>query len=141
MLTVRCELEPTASLDITGPLTSCISSGNPLILQLLNAPRNLPSIILNNPSFLLHIYSALRPEFDYILQFTLGHSTIKSAFTWLSALPLTEYGYALYKVAFMMPFPCIMGGLYATPLFAMHVVLSFHVNHTLSCPKGSLLSL
>ena len=85
--------------------------------------------------------SALRPELDNTLQTALVHATIKGASTWLSALPLSEYGFASHKAAFhdaialrygwplcRIPAHCACGTI-------------FSVDHALSCPKGGLPSL
>ena len=70
----------------------------------------------------------------------LDHTTIKGASTWLSALPLPEYGFALHKAAIHA-----IALRYGWPLglAPAHCACStvFSVDHALSCPKGGLPSL
>ena len=65
----------------------------------------------------------------------------KGALTWLTALPLDEYGFALHKPAFQDALALHYGWL---PLQApIHCACgtSFSVEHALSCPKGGLPSI
>ena len=75
------------------------------------------------------------------LQIALDHATIKGASTWLSALPLSEHGFALHKAAFHDAMALRYGWpLCRTPVHCACGTV-FSVDHALSCPKGGLPSL
>ena len=90
--TVQCELEYTASLDITRPLSSCIGSGEALNYFDIRSSQysQKSATYLSRQSLHFALSFALRPELDKTLQTALDHATIKGASTWLSALPLSE---------------------------------------------------
>ena len=44
--------------------------------------------------------SSLRSHLSHSLQTALDLATIRGAYAWLSALPLSEYGFTLHKAAF-----------------------------------------
>ena len=90
-------------------------------------------------------YSALLlslcENFEPSLQSAVDFASVKGASSWLTALPLQEYGFSLHKFSFQdalalhyswsplrAPSHCACGS-------------SFSVEHVLSCPKGSLPSL
>ena len=61
--------------------------------------------------------------------------------SWLTAIPITEYGFTLHKQAFRDAL-CIRYGWQPARL-PSHCLcgVAFSVNHTLSCPKGALPSI
>ena len=124
--TVQCKLEYTASLDITGPLSSCIGSGEPFhYFDIRSSQYSKKSAIhLSRQSLYSASSSALRPEFDSTMQTALDHATIKGASTWLSALPLSEYGFALHKAAFHDAIALRYGWPLCRTLLTVHVGLS-----------------
>ena len=141
--TVQCKLEYTASLDITGPLSSCIGSGEPFhYFDIRSSQYSKKSTIhLSRQSLYSASSSALRPELDNTMQTALDHATIKGASTWLSALPLSEYGFALHKAAFHDAIALRYGwSLCRTPAHCACGAI-FSVDHALFCPKGGLPSL
>ena len=141
--TVQCELEYTASLDITGPLSSCIGLGKPFdYFDVRSAQYSKKSAVhLSRQSLHSTSSSALRSELDGTLQIALDHATIKGASTWLSALPLSEHGFALHKAAFHDAMALRYGWpLCRTPVHCACGTV-FSVDHALSCPKGGLPSL
>ena len=141
--TVQCKLEYTASLDITGPLSSCIGSGEPFHYFDIRPSQYFKksSIHLSRQSLYSASSSALRPELDSTTQTALDYATIKGASTWLSALPLSEYGFALHKAAFHDAIALRYGWpLCRTPAHCARGTI-FSVDHALSCPKGGLPSL
>ena len=83
-------------------------------------------------------FSSLRSQLDQSLKTALDLATVRIASAWLSALPLSEYGFSLHKAAFhdavalrygwplqWIPSHCACGA-------------AFSVDHALSCPKGGL---
>ena len=138
VLTVQCELEYTASLDITRPLSSCIGSGKPFNYFDIRSSQYSKKYAIHLSRQSLHsaLSSALRPELDKMLQTALDHATIKGASTWLSALPLSEYGFACTKPLFMMPSPCAIDGLYAASLLTVHPVLSSQLTMPFLARRG-----
>ena len=143
--TVQCKLEYTASLDITGPLklSSCIGSGEPFhYFDIRSSQYSKKSAIhLSRQSLYSASSSALRPELDSTTQTALDYATIKGASTWLSALPLSEYGFASHKAAFHDAIALRYGWpLCRTPAHCACGTI-FSVDHALSCPKGGLPSL
>ena len=78
---------------------------------------------------------------DSLLRLALDLAVERGASTWLTALPLDEYGFALHKSAFQGALALCYGWL---PLRApTHCAcgISFSVEHALSCPKGGLPSI
>ena len=68
-------------------------------------------------------------------------ATIRGASAWLSALPLSEYGFSLHKAAFHDAVALRYGWpLQRTPSHCA-CGAAFSVDHALSCPKGGLPSL
>ena len=83
----------------------------------------------------------LRHHLDSSLRLALDLAVERGASTWLTALPLDEYGFALHKSAFQDALALRYGWL---PLRApTHCACrtSFSVEHALSCPKGGLPSI
>ena len=66
----------------------------------------------------------------------LDHATIKGASTWLSALPLSEYGFVLCCCVSRCHCPTLCRALAHCACGTV-----FSVDHALSCPKGGLPSL
>ena len=87
-------------------------------------------------------YSALSlslcENFEPSLQSAIDFASVKGASSWLTALPLQEYRFALHKSAFQDALALHYGWspLRAPSLFACGS--SFSVEHVLSCPKGGL---
>ena len=141
--TVQCELEYTASLDITRPLSSCIGSRQPFdYFEMKSAQYSKKSATrLSRQSLHSDSSSALRTQLDNTLQTAVDQATIRGASTWLSALPLSEYGFALHKAAFHDAMALRYGWpLHRTPAHCA-CGTTFSVDHALLCPKGGLPSL
>ena len=78
---------------------------------------------------------------DQSLKTALDLATIRGASAWLSALPLSEYGFSLHKAAFHDAVALRYGWpLQRTPSHCA-CGAAFSVDHALSCPKGGLPSL
>ena len=82
--------------------------------------------------------AGLRVELDRASQVSLHLVMTRGASVWLSALPLTEYGFTLHKAAFHDAITLCYGWpLHRTPSHCACGTI-FSVDHALSCPKGGL---
>ena len=98
-------------------------------------------IRLSKQSMYSNTSVGLHVELDHASQVSLDLATIRGASAWLSALPLTEYGFTLHKAAFHDAIALRYGWpLHRTP-FHCACGTVFSVDHALSCPKGGLPSL
>ena len=85
--------------------------------------------------------SDLWGHLDHTLQLALDLATTRGASSWLSALPLSEYGFTLHKAAFYDAMALQYGWpLCQTPSHCA-CGTTFSVDHALSCPKGGFSSL
>ena len=75
------------------------------------------------------------------LRLALDLAVEKGASTWLTALPLDEYGFALHKSAFQDALALRYGWLPLRTPTLCACGTSFSVEHALSCPKGGLPSI
>ena len=99
------------------------------------------SIRLSRQSLYSDSFSSLRSQSDQSLKTALDLATIRGASAWLSALPLSEYGFSLHKAAFHGAVALHYGWpLQRTPSHCA-CGAAFSVDHALSCPKGGLPSL
>ena len=57
------------------------------------------------------------------------------ASSWLTSLPLEEFGFSLHKGALGMPLPCGMADIPHTPPPAVHVAPTFQWNMPYHVPK------
>ena len=96
--TVQCAHEYSASVDITtGPLSQCIVSGQSFdYFQMRTEQLSRKSAIrLSRQSSYSDTSSSLRSHLSHSLQTALDLATIRGASAWLSAIPLSEYGFTL----------------------------------------------
>ena len=75
------------------------------------------------------------------LQLAVNLATEKGASSWLTTLPLEEYGFTLPKSAFQDAAALRYGWLPLRTLAHCACGSSFSVDHALSCPKGGLPSI
>ena len=94
---VQCAYEYSASVDITRPLSQCIVSG-----QSCDYFQMKSAICLSRQSSYSDTSSSFRSHFSHSLQTALYLATIRGASTWLSALPLSEYGFTYIRLPFIM---------------------------------------
>ena len=140
---VQCILEYSASMDITEPLSNYIVSGQSIDYFLMKSAQlyRKSSIRLSRQSLYSDSFSSLRSQSDQSLKTALDLATIRGASAWLSALPLSEYGFSLHKAAFHDAVALRYGWpLQRTPSHCA-CGAAFSVDHALSCPKGGLPSL
>ena len=78
---------------------------------------------------------------DSSLRLALDLAVERGASTWLTALPLDEYGFALHKSAFQDALALHYGWLPLRSSTHCACETSFSVEHALSCPKGGLPSI
>ena len=135
--------EYSASLTITEPLSHHIGSGQCVdYFQVKSEQLSRKSEIrLSKQSMYSNTSAGLRVELDHASQVSLDLAMTRGALAWLSALPLTEYGFTLHKAAFHDAIALHYGWpLHRTP-FHCACGTVFSVDHALSCPKGGLPSL
>ena len=138
----RASQEFSASLKITEPLCNLIfhhdlhySEVKTDQLSQKSSVRSLKQDYYSKSSI------SVRQHLDSSFRLALDLAVEKGASTWLTALPLDEYGFALHKSAFQDALALRYGWL---PLRApTHCACgtSFSVEHALSCPKGGLPSI
>ena len=98
-------------------------------------------IHLSKQSMYSNASACLRVNLDHASQVSLDLATTRGASAWLSALPLTEYGFTLHKATFHDAIALRYGWpLRRTPSHCACGTV-FSVDHALSCPKGGLPSL
>ena len=84
---------------------------------------------------------SLHENFEPSLQCAVDFASVKGACSWLTTLPLQEYGFVLLKSSFQDSLALRYGWF---PLRAPSLCVCgsfFSVEHVLSCPKGGLLFL
>ena len=142
---VQCGHEYPAPVDIshiTGPLSQCIVSGQSFdYFQMRTEQLSGKSAIHLSRQSSYCDTSSLHSHLSHSLQTASDLATIREASAWLSALPLSEYGFTLHKAAFHDAIALRYGWpLRQTPSHCAYGA-AFSVDHTLSCPKGGLPSL
>ena len=85
--------------------------------------------------------SDLHQQLSSSLQLAVNLATEKGASSWLTTLPLEEYGFALHKSAFQDALALRYGWLPLRTPTHCACGSSFSVEHALSCPKGGLPSI
>ena len=85
--------------------------------------------------------SDLHQQLSSSLQLAVNLATEKGASSWLTTLPLEEYGFALHKSAFQDALALRYGWLPLRTPTHCACGSSFSVDHVLSCPKGGLPSI
>ena len=99
---VQCAHEYSASVGITGPLSQCIVLSQSFDYFQMRTEQLLrkSAIRLSRQSSYSDTSSSLHSHLSHSLQTALDLATIRGASAWLSALPLSEYGFNLHKAAF-----------------------------------------
>ena len=138
----RASQEFSASLKITEPLCSLLLHHDLLYSEVKATQLSQKSSVrLLKQEYYSKCSADLRHHLDSSLRLALDLAVERGASTWLTALPLDEYGFALHKSAFQDALALRYGWL---PLRApTHCACgtSFSVEHALSCPKGGLPSI
>ena len=135
--------EYSASLTITEPLSHHIGSGQCVdYFQVKSEQLSRKfEIRLSKQSTYSNTSAGLHDELDHASQVSLDLATTRGASAWLSALPLTEYGFTLHKAAFHDAIALCSGWpLHRTPSHCACETV-FSVDHALSCLKWGLPSL
>ena len=87
------------------------------------------------------VCSDLCPQLSTTLQKAVTLASEKGASSWLSALPLREYGFALHKTAFHDALALRYGWLPSRMPSHCTCGSKFSIEHALSCPKGGFPSI
>ena len=134
--------EYDASLKITEPLCKLLLSHDRQYPE-VKADQLLQKSTVR--SFKQQCYSRnssdLHQQLSSSLQLAVNLATEKGASSWLTTLPLEEYGFALHKSAFQDALALRYGWLPLRTPAHCACGSSFSVDHALSCPKGGLPSI
>ena len=134
--------EYDASLKITEPLCKLLLSHDRQYPE-VKADQLLQKSTVR--SFKQQCYSRNSSDFHQqlspSLQLAVNLATKKGASSWLTTLPLEEYGFALHKSAFQDALALRYGWLPLRTPAHCACGSSFSVDHALSCPKGGLPSI
>ena len=89
----------------------------------------------------LEAASLLKPTLSSTLQHSMALAQEKGASSWLTALPVSEFGFNLHKCAFRDALCLRYGWLPSSTPTNCKCGKTFSVEHVLSCPKGGFPSL
>ena len=131
-------IQYSVSLTITEPLSHFIGSGQCVdYFQVKSEQFSRKSEIrLSKQSLYSNTSADLRVKLDHASQVSLDLAMTRGASAWLSALPLTKYGFTLHKAAFHDAIALHYDWpLHRTPSQCACGTV-FSVDHALSCPKG-----
>ena len=130
--------EFVASLQVTGPLKSLISEKNPEYpVEALEEQMETKAKIHNmRRSQQQESACLLKSSLDSSLQRSMELAQEKGASSWLTALPVAEFGFTLHKSAFRDALCLRYGWLLSRTLFNCDCGTQFSVEHALSCPNG-----
>ena len=134
--------EFSASLKITEPLCSLILHHDLLYSQVKAIQLSQKSSVRSlKQEYYSKCSTDLRQHLDPSLRLVLDLAVERGASTWLTALPLDEYGFALHKSAFQDALALHYGWLPLRSPTHCACGTSFSIEHALSCPKGGLPSI
>ena len=138
----HADQESDASRKISEPLCNFLLNHN---LQYFEVKADQLTQKSSVRSFKGDLYSGnssnLHPQLSASLQMTMKLAIEKGGSSWLTAIPLDEYGFALHKSAFQDAIALRYGWLPLHTPANCACGKSFSVEHALSCPKGGLPSI
>lgn len=134
----RSSEEFTASLKVTAPLKSLISTQDPTYpMEALEEQMNAKAEIhAARRAQQTESASLLRPTLPDTLQRAMVLAQEKGASSWLTALPIAEFGFTLHKCAFRDALCLRYGWPPARTPVNCECGTQFSVEHVLSCPRG-----
>ena len=131
-----------ASLKITEPLCKLILRHDLLYPEAKADQLSQKSSVRSlKQDYYSRCSSDIRQHLSSSLRLALDLAVEKGASTWLTALPLDEYGFALHKSGFQDALALRYGWLPLRTPTLCACGTSFSVEHALSCPKGGLPSI
>ena len=135
--------EFVASLQVTSPLKSLISEKNPEYpVEALEEQMEAKAKIRNmRRSQQQESTCLLKPSLDSSLQRSMELAQEKGASSWLTALPVAEFGFTLHKSAFRDALCLRYGWLPSRTPINCDCGTQFSVEHALSYPKGGFPSI
>ncbi len=139
----RSSQEFLASLQVTNPLKNLISDMNKSYTYEAYEEQVNAKAEIHNQRRSQQSASAclLKPLLPISLQRSMALAQERGASSWLTALPVTEFGFTLHKCAFRDALCLRYGWLPARTPINCDCGTQFSVEHALSCPKGGFPSL
>ena len=135
--------EFTASLQVTDPLKHLINEKNQSYTYEAYTEQVKAKTDIHNQRRSQQLASAtlLKPMLPKPLQRSMALAQEKGASSWLTALPVSEFGFTLHKSAFRDALCLRYGWLPTrTPIYC-DCGTHFSIEHALSCPKGGFPSI
>ena len=134
----RSSEEFNASIQISGPLKSLIMEKNPIYPCEALEKQIEAKAKIHNLSRSRQKESAciLKPSLDSSLQRSMELAQEKGASSWLTALPVAEFGFTLHKSAFRDALCLRYGWMPSRTPINCDCGSQFSVEHAMSCPKG-----
>ena len=135
--------EFSASVKVAGPLKSLIMEKTwEIPIETLEKQRDAKNEISRNRRRTeAEIASQLKSSLPSALQHSMTLAQEKGASSWLTALPISEFGFTLHKGAFRDALCLRYGWLPSRLPERFDCGRQFTVEHALSCPKGGFPSL
>ena len=139
----RSPEEFAASLQVTNPLKNLISDMNGAYSFETYEEQVCAKADIHNRRRAQQSTSAdlLQPKLPNSLQRSMALAQEKGASSWLTALPVAEFGFTLHKSAFRDALCLRYGWLPARTPITCDCGTQFSVEHALSCPKGGFPSI
>ena len=136
--TKMSEFEHSASIKQSSPLRDLILEQDPLYsYEVLEAQTKAKSAVRRQRKEMLESAAGdLRPELPTSLRRAMDLAQEKGASSWLTALPIDEFGFTLHKSAFRDALALRYGWPPSRTPTTCACGSNFSVEHTLSCPKG-----
>ena len=128
---------------ISDPLVSLIIEQSPHHPEHSRATQKAAkaTVRINNRASAQEQAKALRPQLPKSQQFGMDQASEKGASSWLTALPIQEFGFCLHKQAIRDAL-CVRYG-WQLEILPLHCACSEapSLNHALSCSKGAMPSI
>jgi len=139
----RSSEEHAASIQVSNPLKQLISKKNESYSCDVYAEQINAKAAIHNRRRSQQLKSAilLKPTLPSLLQRSMALAQETGASSWLTALPVAEFGFTLHKCAFRDALCLRYGWLPARTPINCDCGTRFSVEHALSCPKGGFPSI
>ena len=139
----RSSEEHAASIQVSNPLKQLISEKNESYSCDVYAEQINAKAAIHNRRRSQQLKSAilLKPTLPSLLQRSMALAQETGASSWLTALPVAEFGFTLHKCAFRDALCLRYGWLPARTPINCDCGTRFSVEHALSCPKGGFPSI
>lgn len=139
----RSPMEYQASERIAGPLKTLIQEGSPTVpFEAWEEQHNAKALTHSlRRSHEKEVADLLKPSLPDALKRSMDLAQEKGASSWLTAIPIAEFGFTLHKCAFRDALCLRYGWQPARSPTNCDCGSNFSVEHALSCPKGGFPSI